>query len=169
MRHRSIYVAATGQHVGKTTSTLGLIHSLRNLGLNVGYCKPVGQQYVTHDGKRVDKDTALFASFMGFEIEPEIHSPIILGQGDTQDFLDNPENFDFLGDLKHAQTVLESRHDFLIHEGTGHPGVGSVAEVSNSVIAEKLGAGVIMVVPAGIGNTIDKLDLNLAPFQQKNI
>jgi BioD-like phosphotransacetylase family protein len=169
MRHRSIYVAATGQHVGKTTSTLGLIHSLRNLGHNIGYCKPVGQQYVTHDGKRVDKDTALFANFMGFDIEPEIHSPIILGPGDTQEFIESPEKFDLHGDLKHAQAVLESRHEFLVHEGTGHPGVGSVAEVSNSVVAQMLGAGLIMVVPAGIGNTIDKLDLHLSAFQQKNI
>ena len=57
----------------------------------------------------------------------------------------------------------------MVHEGTGHPGVGSVAEVSNSVVAQMLGAGLIMVVPAGIGNTIDKLDLNLSAFQQKNI
>jgi dethiobiotin synthetase len=169
MRHRSIYVAATGQHVGKTTSTLGLIHSLKSFGGNIGYCKPVGQQYVTHDGKRVDKDTALFASFMGFDIEPDIHSPIILGPGATQDFIDNPEKYDLRGDLRHAKEVLEGRHDFLVHEGTGHPGVGSVAEVSNSVVAELMGAGLIMVVPAGIGNTIDKLDLNLSAFQQKNV
>lgn len=169
MAFRSIYVAATGQHVGKTTSTLGLIHSLQNLGLNMGYCKPVGQQYVTHDGKRVDKDTALFAQFMGFEIEPHIHSPIILGPGDTQDYLDRPEDFDLKGDLMNAKKILESRHDFLVHEGTGHPGVGSVADVSNSVVADMVGAGVIMVVPAGIGNTIDKLDVNLAPFQHRGI
>lgn len=37
---RSIYVAATSQHVGKTTMTLGLIAALRDQGVDVGYSKP---------------------------------------------------------------------------------------------------------------------------------
>ncbi|MEM6261947.1 MAG: AAA family ATPase [Bacteroidota bacterium] len=165
----SIYVAATSQHVGKTTSTLGLIHTLRKQGLNVGYSKPVGQQHVTHDGKQVDKDTALFAQFMGFEIEPDIHSPIILGRGATKAYIDNPSAFSLEDRLDYAREVLENRHEFVVYEGTGHPGVGSVANVSNSVVAEHMDSGVIMIVEAGIGNTIDLLDLNLSVFQQKNI
>lgn len=169
MPYKSIYVAATGQHVGKTTSTLGLVHSLDARGFAVGYCKPVGQQYVTLEGDRVDKDTALFAQFLGFNIEPAIHSPIILGPGDTQRYLDAPEDFRLKEDLKHAQDTLEKRHQIVVYEGTGHPGVGSVADVSNSVVAKLTGAGVIMVVPAGIGSTIDKLDVNLSVFQTKDI
>ncbi|NBC24766.1 MAG: AAA family ATPase [Bacteroidetes bacterium] len=34
-----IYVAATSQHVGKTTTTLGLVNTLRKQNINVGYCK----------------------------------------------------------------------------------------------------------------------------------
>jgi dethiobiotin synthetase len=169
MPYRSIYVAATGQHVGKTTSTLGLIHALQEQGVNVGYCKPVGQKYVTHAGDRVDKDTALFAQFMEFDIVPEIHSPVILGSGDTVRYLDNPNEFDLKGDIMRASEHLNEKHDIVVFEGTGHPGVGSVAEVSNSVVAQMVSAGLIMVVEAGIGNTIDRLDLNLSVFQHKNI
>ncbi len=169
MPFKSVYVAATGQHVGKTTSTLGLIHSLRSVGVNVGYCKPVGQKFVTKMDERVDKDTALFAQFMGFDIEPEIHSPVILGPGDTTDYLDNPEAFNLKEAILNAARVLDERHDIVVYEGTGHPGVGAVADVSNSVVAEMVHAGLIMVVEAGIGNTIDKLDLNLRVFQDMNI
>lgn len=168
-RCRPIYVAATSQHVGKTTTTLGLIHALQERGLELGYCKPVGQQYVTHEGHRVDKDVALFAQFMGFAIEPELHSPIILGPGDTVEYLDNPEDFNFMQQLHHAESVLKGRHQMLVFEGTGHPGVGSVADVSNSTVAHAVGAGLIMVVEAGIGNTIDRLDLNLKPFTQLGV
>lgn len=169
MAFKSIYVAATGQHVGKTTSTLGLIHSLQNAGVNVGYCKPVGQKFVTKNGERVDKDTALFAQFMNFQIEPDIHSPVILGPGDTVAYLDNPDEYRFKEKLREASQILDKRHDIVVYEGTGHPGVGAVADVSNSVVAEMVNAGLIMVVEAGIGNTIDKLDLNLSVFQTKNI
>ncbi|MEL6392284.1 MAG: dethiobiotin synthase [Bacteroidota bacterium] len=41
-----LYIAATSQHVGKTTSTLGLMAAIKERGINVGYCKPVGQQFV---------------------------------------------------------------------------------------------------------------------------
>lgn len=169
MAFKSVYVAATGQHVGKTTSTLGLIHSLQSAGVNVGYCKPVGQKFVTQNGERVDKDTALFAQFMDFKIEPDIHSPVILGPGDTVAYLDNPKEFQFKEKLYEAANILDQRHDIVVYEGTGHPGVGAVADVSNSVVAKMVNAGLIMVVEAGIGNTIDKLDLNLSVFQTKNI
>jgi len=169
MPFKSVYVAATGQHVGKTTSTLGLIHSLQSAGVNVGYCKPVGQKFVTKNGMRVDKDTALFAQFMDFKIDPDLHSPIILGPGDTTAYLDNPQEYKLKDKLLQAADSLNAQHDIVVYEGTGHPGVGSVADVSNSVVANLVHAGLIMVVEAGIGNTIDKLDLNLSVFQTKGI
>ncbi|NJN35586.1 MAG: dethiobiotin synthase [Saprospiraceae bacterium] len=40
MLYKTIHVAATSQHVGKTTSTLGLVNAFRNMGVNIGYCNP---------------------------------------------------------------------------------------------------------------------------------
>ncbi|WNJ18584.1 AAA family ATPase [Pontibacter sp. G13] len=165
-----IYVAATSQHVGKTTSTLGLVHVLRERGFNVGYCKPVGQQFIeVGKGSRADKDALLFADSMGFELVPELHSPVILGPGATTQYLDNPPQFNYGNRLLKASKILQQQHEVVVYEGTGHPGVGSVVNLSNAKVAEMLHTGVIMVVEAGIGNTIDKLDLNLSVFEQKNI
>lgn len=55
-----LLVLSTGQHVGKTTVSLGLVKSLqakfRGSGRRVAYCKPVGQQHVAvGGGLRVDK------------------------------------------------------------------------------------------------------------------
>lgn len=165
----SIYVAATSQHVGKTTSTLGLVSCLQSRGVNVGYCKPVGQKFVDLGPSRVDKDALLFAKTMNFELTPEIHSPVILGSGATTAYIDDPSQFNFETRLLKASKILCSNHDVVVYEGTGHPGVGSVIGLSNARAAEKLGAGLIMVVEAGIGNTIDLLDLNLSVFVQKQI
>jgi dethiobiotin synthetase len=83
---KNIYVAASNQHVGKTTCTLGLVSALMREGYRVGYCKPVGQKSL-EENQRVDKDTVLFADLIDFDIEPELHSPIILGTGATTRFL----------------------------------------------------------------------------------
>ncbi|GAB4416656.1 MAG: hypothetical protein OHK0039_26160 [Bacteroidia bacterium] len=169
MRLNKIYVAATSQHVGKTTSTLGLIHTLRERGYNIGYCKPVGQQFIDVGPSRADKDAMLFASSMNFDLIPEVHSPVILGAGATTAYLDNPEQYPFQNKVVKASKILEKKHDVVVYEGTGHPGVGSVVNLSNAKVAQLLDAGLIMVVEAGIGNTIDRLDLNLSVFHQKNI
>ncbi len=166
---KHIYVAATSQHVGKTTTTLGLVAGLLNQGKNVGYCKPVGQQFLDINNLRVDKDTLLFSDLIDFELNPDLHSPIILGRGATQMYLDNPHKFDGESKITNAADKLGEIHDIIIFEGTGHPGVGSVADVSNATVAKLLNAGVVMVVEGGIGNTIDKLNLSLALFREKNV
>ncbi len=169
MKRPSIYVAATNQHVGKTTSTLGLVSALRQKGINLGYCKPVGQRYLDVDNIRVDKDTLLFADLLGFEIVPGYHSPVILGTGATTSFLDNPHRYDFRGDLAHAARYLEEQHELVIFEGTGHPGVGSVVGLSNADVAKMMGSYVIMIVEGGIGNTIDRLHMSLAMFREQQV
>jgi len=169
MQKKKIYVAATSQHVGKTTSTLGLVHALRQEGINVGYCKPVGQQFIDVNGSRADKDAMLFASSMDFELKPELHSPVILGSGATTAYLDDPSAFNYTNRVVKASKLLEQQHEVVVYEGTGHPGVGSVVHLSNARVADLVQAGLIMVVEAGVGNTIDRLDLNLSVFQQKNI
>lgn len=171
MNYKRIYVAATSQHIGKTTSTLGLIHAIRERNVNVGYCKPVGQEFIELQeiGLPVDKDTVLFAKFMSFKIDPKLHSPIILGKGATAKYLDNPSAFDYPDRLDFAANTLDSQHEVTVYEGTGHPGVGAVINLSNAAVAKRLNAGVIMVAKGGIGNTIDKLHQSLSVFREENV
>jgi len=168
-RFKNIYVAATNQHIGKTTSTLGLAAAFMNRGLNVGYCKPVGQQYLNFQDLIVDKDTILFADLIRFPIRPEIHSPVILGPGATTQFIDNPEGFNYPEKIKYARNILQQEHELTIYEGTGHPGVGSIVDLSNADVAALVNAGVIMVVDGGIGKTIDRLNMSISLFREKKL
>lgn len=166
---KSIYMAASSQHVGKTTCTLGLVASLMREGHHVGYCKPVGQKSLEEGSLRVDKDTILFADLIHFTMEPHLHSPVILGSGMTKKYLDKPEAFHFDQDILKASAELSQNHDIVIYEGTGHPGVGSVADISNARVARLVGAPVIMIVEGGIGSTIDMLNMNLALFREEKV
>lgn len=169
MKYKNIYVAATSQHVGKTTSTLGLVSAYMKKGLNVGYCKPVGQKYLDLANLRVDKDTILFADLIHFDIIPELHSPVILGKGYTKKYLNSPEKYDLDKAIINAKDELSDRNELVIYEGTGHPGVGSVADVSNAHVAKLLDAGVIMIVEGGIGSTIDMLNMCTSLFREADV
>jgi dethiobiotin synthetase len=169
MPYKSIYVAATSQHVGKTTSTLGLVSAFRNKGIDVGYCKPVGQRYVQHNGLNVDKDVVLFADLLGFKVDPSVHSPVILGSGATSEYLEHPEKYQYEKDILFAAHELDKRHELVIFEGTGHPGVGSVVEMSNGDVAKLTNSGLIMVAEGGIGNTIDSLSMCLEKFYRLEV
>lgn len=166
---KKIYVAASSQHVGKTTCTLGLLAALRLSGLKVGYCKPVGQEFLDLGTLRVDKDALLFSRIMDFQLASEIHSPVILGRGATTDYLDNPDAFDYRERILRASEFLENENEAVIFEGTGHPGVGSVVDLSNAEVAKLVGASVILIVEGGIGNTIDRISLCMAKFMQHDV
>ena len=169
MSFQNIYVAATSQHVGKTTSTLGLVSAFMKRGYKVGYCKPVGQKFLDLKDLRVDKDAILFADLIHFDLVPKVHSPVILGQGATAAYLDNPGRYDLEKIIGKAADTLQQNNQLVIFEGTGHPGVGSVAGLSNARVAKLLNAAVIMVVEGGIGSTIDKLNMSLSLFREENV
>lgn len=169
MKPNSIYIAATGEHVGKTTTTLGLLSALQRQKINPGYCKPLGQKFVNVEGGRVDKDAVLFAQFLNYQLEPLIHSPIILGGGATARYLDNPTPEAFSNSLLKASKVLRNRYEMVVYEGTGHPGVGSVVDHSNAQVARMLNTGVILVVEAGVGNAIDRMNLSLSLFREQGV
>lgn len=167
---RNIFIAATGQHVGKTTATLGLIANFRRRGLTTGYCKPMGQRFVdVGNGEVADKDAVLFAQTLGFDIEPKIHSPVIILPGLTRNYINHTEPFDFKERIRHAAEYLESNCDIVVYEGTGHPGVGSVIDLSNAQVAKMLGSGVLMIVEGGIGNTVDRMNMSLSLFREEGV
>ena len=57
----AVYVAATRQHVGKTSTCLGLLQGLTRRLDRIGFLKSVGQESVAVEGGslRVDKDVAV--------------------------------------------------------------------------------------------------------------
>lgn len=168
-KYQTLYVAASRQHVGKTTSTLGLAYCLQRLGIDIGYCKPVGQQFVDLNDLKVDKDTILFSDLIQFDLHPEIHSPVILGSGATTEFLEHPEDFHYEEKILNAKTKLEARKELTIHEGTGHPGVGSVVNLSNARVAKMLDAQVIFIAEGGVGSTIDMINMCISLFREEGV
>ena len=68
---KKIFVAATGQHCGKTTTSLSLIHLARRKYKRVGFIKPMGPKLASFHGRDIDVDAALIAQVYGMEDDLE--------------------------------------------------------------------------------------------------
>ncbi len=168
---KTLFIAATGQSDGKTTTSIGLYHCLRQQNMNVGFIKPVGQQYVLVNDQQVDKDSYLIETIFQSMIDIKLTSPIAIPSGYTERYIENRQEMKGVlrADLLESYKRVSQGKDFMIVEGTGHAGVGSVLDLSNAFVAKMLGAKVILLVPGGIGNTIDEVMLNKALFDQEGV
>ncbi len=160
---KAIFVAATGQHVGKTTLCLGILSGLKKRYSSVGFLKPVGQELVrTGDGSDVDKDAVLFKDHFGLSSSYATLSPIHCPAGFTRNFLDQKvDQQHLLEQITASWTKLKSLHDFMLIEGTGHVGVGSLFDLNNARVAKLLNVEVLLIATGGIGSAFDELALNI--------
>jgi|EP00945_MAST-04E_sp_MAST-4E-sp1_P007258 phosphate acetyltransferase len=172
---KSVFVAATRQHVGKSTVSLGIVSALQQKGVNVGFIKPVGQQHVPVElvdeetGETsvlsVDKDVRLINKYFGLNGNYRDMSPVVMPSGYTKQIIDNAKpgmKAEMRKDIMNAYKNLEQKHDFLVCEGTGHVGVGDIGGVSNAVVAASVGTNVILVAEGGLGSAFDELSINKA-------
>jgi hypothetical protein len=166
---RKVFVAATGQNSGKTTTSLSLMYMARKKYERVGFVKPLGPKpTVANNGMVADKDAALMAEVYGLEDDLRLMSPVVLMPGDTQKLLDGElSGAEMEQQILRAIHELERKNDFLIIEGAGHTGVGSVVGLSNARVAKLAGAPVVMVTGGGVGNVVDSAYMNLALFRQE--
>ena len=168
---RKVFVAATGQNSGKTTTSLSLMYMALKKYERVGFIKPLGPKpIVASSGMVADKDAALMAEVFGLEEDLPLMSPVVLLPGDTQRLLDGELTSDEIKNKMFAAiSELDRKNDFLIIEGAGHTGVGSVLGFSNARIARLADAPVLMVTGGGIGNVVDAAYLNLALFEKESV
>ena len=170
MAAKKLFIAATGQHCGKTTISLSLLHLARQRYGRIGYIKPLGPKCQEFNGIIVDKDAALIARVYGMESQIALMSPLTLGRGSTKQFLDGELCREAAAErILAAVRQLEAECDFLLIEGAGHGGVGSVVGLNNAEMARLVNAPVLMVAGGGIGNVIDSVALNQALYERAGV
>ncbi len=166
---RKVFIAATGQNCGKTTMSVSLMHLARKKYQRVGFIKPIGPKIELFEDFVVDMDAVLMAKAFGLEEDIAIMSPVALHKDFTRDYLSGRlDDLDLSNKIVDAVTELDRKYDFLIIEGAGHGGVGSVIGLSNARVAKLLDAPVIIVTESGIGRVIDSVHLNLALYQRED-
>src|SRR5437870_2187938 len=164
-----IFIAATRQNDGKTTTSLGLIAALQQYFPRVGYIKPVGQRFVEIEEQKIDEDTVLMDSVFGLNCPLVDMSPIAVEPDFTRKYLQSSNNEALVKKIQKAFDRVAWEKDFVLCEGSGHAGVGSVFDLSNARVAKLLGAKVIIITQGGIGKPIDEVSLNQALFEKEGV
>jgi BioD-like phosphotransacetylase family protein len=164
-----VYISATMQDTGKTTLILGLTQAMRDMGLDVGYMKPVGQRYVVFEGMNIDEDAVLARDAFHLADAPSDMSPVAVERGFTEQYIFNRNPAPLEERIRSAYARLHQAHPVMVIEGTGHAGVGSCFDLSNARVAELLGAAVVIIVDGGIGRAIDEVALSLIAFQKQGV
>ena len=74
-----VFIAATQQNDGKTTTAVGLFAALRKRLGRIGFIKPVGQRFIEVEGKQIDEDSVLIDQTFGSSTMPsgarDFHAP----------------------------------------------------------------------------------------------
>ena len=168
---KRIFIAATRMNDGKTTTSLALFSALRSITDKVGFIKPIGQRFVEFDGHKVDEDSVLLNQVFDVKAPIQAMSPVAIHPNFTREYLDSPDHShaELIDQICRAFDRAAYGKDYIIIEGTGHAGVGSVFDLSNADVARRLDAKVIIVARAGIGRAIDEIALNKALFEAAGV
>lgn len=164
-----IFIAATRQNDGKTTTSLGLIAALQQYFPRVGYIKPVGQRFIEIEEQKIDEDSVLMDSVYRMNTPLVDMSPIAVEPNFTRKYLEAVNNETLVKKIQKAFDRVSWEKDFVLCEGSGHAGVGSVFDLSNAQVAKTLGCKVIIVTQGGIGKPIDEVALNQALFEKEGV
>ena len=171
MAPKIIYITGFRQHAGKTVASLGLLHLLRRdyKPEELGYIKPVGQELVElESGIKVDKDALLVREFADIsDLDMRYVSPVRLGSGFTKNYISSSNRAGETEKLKRkiVEALERYKHKkIIVAEGTGHPGVGGIVELSNAAVGNLMNADILFLSGGGIGKALDMLEVDLTYF-----
>jgi BioD-like phosphotransacetylase family protein len=164
-----VFIAATRQNDGKTTASLGLLSVLQKRYPRIGYIKPVGQRFIEIEEQKIDEDTVLMDRVFRLNCPLVDMSPIAVEPDFTRKYLQSSNREALVKRIEKAFDRVAWEKDFVLCEGSGHAGVGSVFDLSNAQVASILKAKVVIVSRGGIGKPIDEVALNLALFEKENV
>ncbi len=166
---KRLFVAATRQNEGKTTTCLGLLLNLKRQVRSLGFIKPVGQRYIEVGGERIDKDAVLMDEV--FHLHPVLRdtSPIAISRSFTREYDSARHREGLVQDILRSYAAVAEGKEMMIIEGTGHAGVGSCFDLNNGDVARLLDAPVLIVTGGGMGRPVDEILLNLPVFEKHGV
>jgi hypothetical protein len=166
---KALFIAGTGKDVGKTSTSLALIHLFQKKYERIGYIKPISQRFVPVADQKVGDDPVLIKQVFHLPSDLSAMSPIVVDGDFTEKIINGEIKRSFSRNILTAFQKIEQESDLIIVEGAGHAGVGAVINQSNADTARLLNADVLLVGGGGIGRAIDKMLLDKAFFEAQGV
>ncbi|WP_425915697.1 phosphate acetyltransferase [Acinetobacter sp. TSRC1-2] len=137
---KTILLVPTGEGVGLTSASLGLVYALECQGVKAGFLKPFSQE----KNQPIDRTTALYRHLSNSEtVEPIPYTKLI--QQINQD-----ESDELLEEAVRLHRQIAKNHDLIIVEGLLPNSRDAFASEMNATLAQALDAKVIIVSNADI-------------------
>ncbi len=150
---KNIYLASTSPSSGKSIICLGLINAFKGMVANVGYFKPIGQQYRRNES--YDKISIVIKNTFDIEDELKHINPISIKE--LNHYITNNNHEAFFQKVQESYNKVEKDKDVVMIDGTDYVGMKSAFEFDiNADIANNLNASVILVED-GYGKSIDEI------------
>ncbi len=141
----TIYIGSTSGYAGKTLIALALALYFKEMGLRVGYMKPVGVVPYKYNGKMGDEDAHFVQQVLELKEDPELVTPVVVTRDLHIEVLKNGCP-DFMKRILDAFSVLSREKDVMLISGSGsflH--AGKYCNVSGIEVARALDAKVILI------------------------
>lgn len=166
----AVFIAGGDKNAGKTTLSLGLVSYFNeHFKGSAAFIKPLGQKTSALKGAKVGQDSYLISQALQLGIPLNYSAPFATSDGIAEQYIRTGEPVDMIRKVRKAFKYLSNKYEIVIVEGTGHPGVGSVFNMSNATVASQFQVPVILVLDGGIGSTIDKFNLCRAMFDNMKV
>ena len=154
--NKAIYIATTEPDSGKSIVSLGLMQSLLGKAAKVGYFRPI-----IDDFKPGEIDNHINTVSTYFNLDIKFEDSYAFKRSEVIRKTNENKDGEIISKIIEKYKALEERFDFVLIEGTGFTGEGSIKEFDiNVLIAKNLGVPAI-IMASGIGKTLDEFVGNL--------
>ena len=166
---KKLYVTSTKQSDGKTMVTLGLMSAFSQRVKKVGFMKPIGLKELKVADYSIDQDASLIERVFNLHANIKDMNPVTIDR-DSLDYFSEPAKRDeVLEEVDASFKRISDGCDVVLIKGMIGAACGSVYGLPNTLVAQRLGAKVLLVTSGGIGHPLDEIVLNLEHFKSRNL
>jgi BioD-like phosphotransacetylase family protein len=123
---------------------IGLGLKFKEMGLNIGYMKPVGALPLEKDGKLGDEDAYFVQDVLGLSGDPEQVTPVVVTHDfKVQAFTGKCEPF--IPKIKEAYEAISAGRDVTLVAGSGSMYSGKYCDVDGSTLCKELGLKCVVI------------------------
>ncbi|MFH0859652.1 MAG: phosphotransacetylase family protein [Candidatus Altiarchaeota archaeon] len=164
---KRLFISSCEPYSGKSAFCLGLGLILKERGMRVGYMKPVGNLLTEYNNGLTDRDTLHAKEILGLDDPPKLMSPVLL----THELIDNalkgrkPAK---QRTIRNAYAKVSKGKDYMLFEGAGDVGGGSMIGLSDVDVAKMLKTRILLLSRYDSVYAVDRV-LNDVMFVKKKV